>query len=129
MTKPSTRCVRTCRPSGHALGSQGPLSDWLSGSSSDRQGASGSASARRCDSPAAAFSAFSAPCGDGARSVRWAARAGRSGGGFSAGGVTKGEEGGDWEERLDNAEGEQRHMGGLSDGHSDQGTEALRGQE
>ncbi len=29
---------------------------------------------------------------------------GRRGGGFSAEGVMKGEEGGDWEERLDNAE-------------------------
>lgn len=107
MTNPSTKCVRTCRPSGHALGSQGPLGDCsrLSDSSSDwpRGPVSASSPARSCASPAAVVSTLSTSHCDRLRSVGWAGLAGRRGGGFSADGVMKGEEGGDWEERLDNA--------------------------
>ncbi|TNN27235.1 hypothetical protein EYF80_062621 [Liparis tanakae] len=73
--------------SGHALGSQGPPADWseLSDSSPDWPRSPASALAGRRDLP---------------RAVR-AGR--RRGGGFSVGGVRKGEEGGDWEERLDSA--------------------------
>lgn len=108
MTNPSTRWVRTCRPSGHAFGSQGALSGWLklSDSSPDwpRSSASVSVSAGRCDSPPV-FSTLSGSGCDRLRSAGWAGWAGSRGGGLSDEGTMKGEEGGDWEERLDSAGG------------------------
>lgn len=109
ITNPSTRWVRTCCPSGHALGSQGPLSDWLklSNSSSDWPGASGSVPGSAgggrdslCDS--VLLNLCGSCCGR-LRSVGWSAEGAREGAGFSDGGVMKGEDGGDWEDRLDKA--------------------------
>lgn len=104
MTNPSTRWVRTCCPSGHGLGSQGPLCDWpkLSDSSSDWPRGSASVSARGRDS-STAVSAFAGSCCGRLRSVGRAVSGGRRGGGFSPEGVMKGEEGGDCEDRLDSA--------------------------
>lgn len=57
MTNPSTRCVRTCRPSGHAFGSQAPLSlPKLWGSGSDRL--RGSVSGGGCGGPDGQLSTF-----------------------------------------------------------------------
>lgn len=96
MTNPSTRWVRTCRPSGHGLGSQGLLSDWpkLSDSSSNCPRGSASVSVGGCCSPPA-LSTFAGSCCGRLRSVGRAVCAGRRGGGFSADGVVMGEEGGD----------------------------------